>query len=75
MVSSRDVIVLQSLFGDKVQNFSQAFNRLNKGKSWLSGGQPPSALMTSSFLEGAEIIPSSLWFYPVTHSFIPYYAC
>lgn len=74
MVSSRDVIVLKSLFGDKVQNSSQAFNRLNKRKLWLSGGQPPSALMASSFLEGAEIIPCNLWFYPVIHLFTPHYS-
>lgn len=74
MVSSRDVTVLKSIFGNKVQNSSQAFNRLNKGKPWLSGGQPPSALLASSFLEGAEVIRSILWFYPVMHSFTPHYS-
>lgn len=57
MVSARVVSVLESLFGGEVQNSSQAFNRLSKGKLWLSRGQPPSKLMASSFLEGARTVP------------------
>lgn len=57
VVSVRVVGVLKSLFGDEVQNSSQAFNRLNTGKPWVSGGQPPRELVASSFLEGAEVIP------------------
>lgn len=57
MVSARGS-VLESLFEEE-KNFSQAFSELNKGRRWLSGGQPPGALssgIASAFLEGAEII-------------------
>lgn len=41
MVSARDILILERLFGDEVQNSSQAVSGLNK-RFWLSGSQPSS---------------------------------